>query len=48
MSLAPKEFKVIGHDYFEKVAGKHSKTASVIWLPADWTGKKVAVIRLEE
>jgi hypothetical protein len=43
-----KEFKIIGHDYVEKIAKKHSNTASVIYLPASWMGKKVSIIRLEE
>lgn len=41
------EFKVPGYDYVKKVAKKQSKSASVIWLPASWAGRKVAVILLE-
>jgi uncharacterized membrane protein YuzA (DUF378 family) len=43
-----KEFKLVGYDYVEKIVGKQSKTASVIYLPARLTGKRVAIIQLEE
>jgi hypothetical protein len=46
--LRRQTFKLEGYEQQIKTAGKKSETASVIWLPASWTGKKVAVILLEE
>lgn len=43
-----KKYIISGHDYLEKEVKPHSETASKIYLPADWQGKKVAVIKLEE
>lgn len=47
MSLAPKEFKIVGHDYLEKQVKMQSTTAGKIYLPAHWINKKVAVVLLE-
>jgi len=43
-----KQFKIDGIDYLEKQVTYQSSTAGKIYLPASWTGKKVAVILLEE
>lgn len=43
-----KEFRIVGYDYVEKIAKKQSKTASVIYLNVKLTGKRVAIIQLEE
>lgn len=47
MSPAPKEFKIVGYNYLEKEVSPQSKTAGKIYLPAEWIGKKVAVVLLE-
>lgn len=39
--------KFEAYDYQIKTAMKQSKTASRIYLPMSWAGKKVAVILLE-
>lgn len=31
----------------EKVASKHGQTASHVYLPAEWTGKRIMVLLLE-
>jgi len=41
------DFGIKGYDYLQKKAKKQSESASVIYLPANWVGKKVAVILLE-
>jgi len=43
-----KKFTIDGIDYLEKQVTYQSPTAGKIYLPASWTGKKVAVILLEE
>lgn len=42
------EFSLTGKDMKKKVAKKAGDSASRVYLPVDWTGKKVAVILLEE
>ncbi|MFH0904521.1 MAG: DUF2080 family transposase-associated protein [Methanobacteriota archaeon] len=42
------KFEVQGEDYVQKVAKRQSDTSSVIYLPASWAGKRVAVILLEQ
>ena len=43
-----KKFTIDGEAYLEKEVKRQSDTAGQIYLPASWTGKKVAVILLEE
>jgi len=43
-----KKFTIDGTDYTEKQVSYQSPTAGKIYLPASWTGKKVAVILLED
>lgn len=43
-----KTFTVEGFNYLEKEVTRQSDSAGKIYLPAEWTGKKVAVILLEE
>ncbi|MDJ1421234.1 MAG: DUF2080 family transposase-associated protein [Candidatus Methanoperedens sp.] len=43
-----KKFVLEGYGYQEKVVRPHSETASHLYLPAAWAGKKVAVVLLEQ
>jgi hypothetical protein len=43
-----KEFSVRGYDSVEKVVGPGNATSSRVNLPADWRGKRVLIIRLDQ
>jgi hypothetical protein len=35
------------HGVVEKIAARHGPTASHVYLPAEWEGKKIMVLLLE-
>ncbi|NJD54551.1 MAG: DUF2080 family transposase-associated protein [Candidatus Methanoperedens sp.] len=43
-----REFELHEKNYREKVVTKKTETASMIYLPVSWAGKKVIVILMEE
>jgi len=46
--MKPQKHILIGYEYQEKKVSPHSASSSMIYLPAKWAGKKVAVVLLEE
>jgi len=42
----PSRFEVVGHEVIEKVV-KQSGNSGRVYLPPDWIGKRVKIVRLE-
>jgi putative transposon-encoded protein len=45
-SPEPSRFEVVGHEVIEKVV-KRSGNSGRVYLPPDWIGKRVKIVRLE-
>ena len=43
----PSKFEVFGHEMLEKVV-KESGNSGRIYLPPDWIGKRVKIIRIDD
>jgi len=42
-----KKFEVVGYDYLEKIVKAHTPHTGRVYLPAEWVGRRVAVILIE-
>ena len=41
------EFRILGYEAIKKTVKSGSNTSGRVWVPLDWLGKRVMIIRLE-
>jgi len=42
------KFEIHGYEMLEKTASNDARSSSSVYIPKNWAGKKIVVVRLEE
>lgn len=46
--MKPTKFEIHGYEMIEKTASVDARSSSSVYVPKNWAGKKLVVVRLEQ